>query len=149
MYVTSNYIDPCVSCMCLSVFVVSNQCNNKSHVIRVKPAINSTPCFLEHTTRCSYSCSTKAQVQVNNNNQAKYRVSSGVVTHLSKETRQQKERGRGGEEGWTKFKKGGKHFRWTLHKLETLGILCEVRELTCCELMATCSKKVSLKIFTS
>ena len=37
--------------VCLSVFVVSNESQCKSHVICVKPAVNSKPCCIKHTTR--------------------------------------------------------------------------------------------------
>ena len=43
------YIFPCVSCICLSLLVVSNQSNCKKHVIGDKPVVNSMPCCIKHS----------------------------------------------------------------------------------------------------
>ena len=43
---------PCLSCVCLSVFVISYQSASKNHVVPVNPSINLMPYCIKHTKRC-------------------------------------------------------------------------------------------------
>ena len=44
-------IGPCVSCLCLSVCVISNQSTSKNQVIHVTLSVNLIPCCMKHTAR--------------------------------------------------------------------------------------------------
>ena len=46
------YIGSCVSCVCLSVCVVSNKSTRKSHIIHVKPLVNLMSCCVKHAATC-------------------------------------------------------------------------------------------------
>ena len=44
-------IGPSVSCVCLSLCVISNQSTSINHVIRVKPSVKLMSCCIKHTAR--------------------------------------------------------------------------------------------------